>query len=142
MAERFLRSYGLGALLADVRFATNEARVEHVEALDEAIAEAIASRSLAENLDIIERNALTAVAVQTVADIERDPHWRARQLLVDVADGAGSVRMHAVVPRLLGTPGAIRSAGGGVGEHNHDVYVGELGLACEELTRLEAAGVI
>jgi crotonobetainyl-CoA:carnitine CoA-transferase CaiB-like acyl-CoA transferase len=142
MAERFLRSYGLDALLGDARFATNEARVQHVEALDRAIAEAIESRSLVENLDIIERNNLTAVAVQTVADIEREPHWRARRLLVDVPDGDGSVRMHAVVPRLLGTPGAIRSVGGTLGRHNHDIYVGELGLACEDLTRLEAAGVI
>ena len=142
MAERFLQAYGLGALLADPRFATNEARVEHAEALDAAVGEVIASRTLAENLDIIDRHALTAVAVQTVADIEQDPHWRARQLLVDVPDGADRVRMHAVVPRLLETPGAIRSAGGALGEHNHDVYVGDLGLACEDLSRLEAAGVI
>jgi len=142
MAERFLQSYGLGALLADARFASNEARVENAEALDEAVAGAIASRTLAENLDIINRHALTAVAVQTVADIEKDPHWRARQLLVDVPDNAGVVRMHNVVPRLLGTPGVIRSAGGAIGEHNHDVYIGELGLDCDEVKRLEAAGVI
>ena len=139
MAERFLHSYGLGALLADARFATNEARVENAEALDQAVAGAIASRTLAENLDIINRNALTAVAVQTVADIEQ---WQARELLVDVPDNAGVVRMHNVVPRMLGTPGAIRSAGGAIGEHNHDVYIGELGLDCDEVKRLEAAGVI
>ena len=142
MAERFLHGYGLGALLADARFATNQARVENAKALDEAIADAIASRTLAENLAIIERHALTAVAVQTVADIERDLHWRARQLLVDVSDRAGTVRMHNVVPRMLGTPGAIRSAGGALGEHNREVYIGELGLDCDEVARLEAAGVI
>jgi crotonobetainyl-CoA:carnitine CoA-transferase CaiB-like acyl-CoA transferase len=142
MAERFLHSYDLGALLTDARFATNQARVENAEALDHAIAAAIAGRTLAENLAIIERHALTAVAVQTVADIEKDPHWRARQLLVDVADEGGAVRMHNVVPRMLGTPGAIRSAGGALGEHNREVYVGELGLSCENVQRLQAAGVI
>ena len=142
MAERFLQSYGLGALLDDPRFATNQARVENAAALDEAVAGAIASRTLAENLAIIDRNALTAGAVQTVADIEKDPHWRARQLLVDVPDEGGTVRMHNVVPRMLGTPGAIRSAGGALGEHNREVYVGELGLYCEEVQRLQAAGVI
>ena len=142
MAERFLQSYGLGALLGDARFATNEARVANAEALDIAVAEAIASRTLAENLDIISRNALTAVAVQTVADIEHDPHWRARPLLVDVPDEGGAVRMHNVVPRMLGTPGVIRSAGGAIGEHNEDIYIGELGLDCDECKRLEAAGVI
>jgi len=142
MAERFLQSYGLGRLLEDQRFATNESRVKHAEALDAEIVNAIASRTLAENLEIIDTNALTAVAVQTVADIEADPHWRARQLLVNVQNGAGTVRMHNVVPRLEGTPGDIRWPGGALGQHNRDVYGSELGLGCEDLKRLEASGVI
>ena len=142
MAERFLQSYGLGALLDDPRFATNEDRVRNAEALDDAVAGAIASRTLAENLDVIERNELTAVAVQTIADIEQEPHWRARQLVVDTPSSDRSVRMHNVVPRMLGTPGEIRWAGGALGQHNRDVYRGELGIDCDEFTRLEAAGVI
>lgn len=142
MAERFLVSYGLGDLLAHERFATNEARVANGLELDAAIAAAIASRTLDENRDIINRNALTAVAVQTVADIERDPQWQSRQLLLDVPDGAGTVRMHGVVPRLSGTPGEIVWAGGALGEHNRDVYSGELGLQGDDIVALEAAGVI
>lgn len=142
MAERFLVSYGLGALLADERFATNEARVDNGLELDAAIAGAIASRTLDENREIINRNALTAHAVQTVADIERDPQWQLRELLLDVPNGSGTVRMHNVVPRLSATPGEITSAGGALGEHNHDVYAGELGLGRDDIVALEAAGVI
>ena len=142
MAERFLVSYGLGDLLADERFATNEARVDNGVELDEAIERALASRTLEENLEIINRNALTAVAVQTVADIERDPQWQSRQLLLDVPNGAGTVRMHNVVPRLSATPGEITWAGGALGENNSDVYGGELGLECDDIAALEAAGVI
>jgi len=142
MAERFLEAYGLGHLLDDPRFATNEARVQHAEALDQEIADAIASRTLQENLRIIHEHALTAVAVQTVADIERDPHWRARELLVDVPDGHGTIRMHTVVPRLSATPGEIAWSGGALGQHNHVVYETELGLGSEELARLFEAGVI
>jgi len=142
MAERFLVSYGLGDLLADERFATNEARVANGLELDAAIAGAIVSRTLDENLEIIRRNSLTAVAVQTVADIERDPQWQSRHLLLDVPDGAGKVRMHNVVPRLSVTPGEISWAGGALGEHNHDVYRDELGLAGDDIAALEAAGVI
>ena len=142
MAERFLVSYGLGDLLADERFATNQARVTNGLELDAAIASAIASRTLDENLEIINRDSLTAVAVQTVADIERDPQWRSRQLLLNVPQGAGTVRMHNVVPRLSATPGEITRAGGALGEHNRDVYGGELGLTGEDVARLEAAGII
>src|SRR5437773_4220408 len=59
MAERFLRSYSLGHLLDDPRFATNESRVQHADDLDEAISNAIASRTFAENVQIIDDNALT-----------------------------------------------------------------------------------
>src|SRR5438093_4818771 len=84
MAERFLRAYGRDQMLCDPKFATNEARVKHAAELDAAIASAIADRTLEENLAIIDATALTAVAVQTIADIERDPHWRERQLTIDV----------------------------------------------------------
>jgi crotonobetainyl-CoA:carnitine CoA-transferase CaiB-like acyl-CoA transferase len=141
MAERFLRSYGLDELLEDSRFATNEARVRHAMELDLAIADAIASRTLDENVAIIEANHLTAMPVQTVADIERDPHWQARDLTVSVPNGTGTVRMHNVFPRFSDTPGDIRWSGGELGQDNAAVF-GELGLKATDLDRLRAAGVI
>ena len=142
MAERFLRSYSLGHLLDDPRFATNEARVEHADELDAAISSAIAGRTLDENVKVIGDNALTAAAVQTVADIEADEHWRVRQLTINVPNGAAPVRMHNVVPRLSDTPGDIKWAGGAIGEHNVDVYRSELGLTGDEIRRLTDAGVL
>jgi crotonobetainyl-CoA:carnitine CoA-transferase CaiB-like acyl-CoA transferase len=141
MAERFLRAYDLGHLLDDPKFATNEARVTHGLELDDAVCAAIGSRTLAENLKIIECHHLTAGGVYTVADIEQDPHWRARQLTLDVPDGDGTVRMHNVVPRFSATPGEIRWAGGALGQDNATVYL-ELGVSGDEITRLAAAGVI
>lgn len=142
MAERFLRAYGLEAILADPRFATNEARVRHAQDLDRAVSAAVAARTLAENITIINTHKLTAVPVQTVADIERDPHWASRALLVDVPTPNGSVRMHTVVPRLSDTPGQVRWSGGQLGQHNTDVFGTELGLTDEEIARLTATGAI
>jgi crotonobetainyl-CoA:carnitine CoA-transferase CaiB-like acyl-CoA transferase len=142
MAERFLRSYALGHLLDDPRFATNEARVQHARDLDVVIGEAIATRTLAENVRIIAENQLTAAPVQTVADIESDPQWQSRHLTVTVPNGTTSVRMHNVVPRLSVTPGEIKWPGGSLGEHNADVYHAELGLSGDEIKRLTDAGVI
>jgi formyl-CoA transferase len=142
MAERFLQAYGLGHLLDDERFGTNEARVQHAGQLDDLVADAIAGRTLEENLRIIEAHALTAVAVQTVADIMRDPHWRARELLVDVPNGRHPIRMHNVVPRLSATPGEIRQAGGALGQDNDAVYHEELELSANELDNLRTGGII
>jgi crotonobetainyl-CoA:carnitine CoA-transferase CaiB-like acyl-CoA transferase len=141
MAERFLCAYGLETMLADPRFATNEARVIHAGELDAAIADAIGARTLEQNLAIIEQYKLTAGPVHTVADIERDPHWRARLLTVDVPDHGESVRMHNVVPRLSATPGEIQWTGGALGQDNQTVY-GELGISCDEQKQLMSTGVI
>lgn len=143
MAERVLKACGLEHLLADEKFATNAARVRHAAELDEAIGAAIAGRTLVENMALIDEHRITAVPVQTVADIERDPHWRARQLLVDVDAGDHPpVRMHAPTPRLSGTPASIRWPGGELGEHNTEIYRNELGCSEAELAALAADGVI
>ena len=141
MAERLLRSYGLEGLMEDPRFATNAARVEHSRELDAEVAAAIGAQTLADNMAIIEANQLTAVPVQTVAEIEADPHWQARGLTVDVPNGTTTVRMHNVVPRLSETPGEVRWPGGDIGQDNHAVF-GALGLSCDEQQRLRALGVI
>jgi crotonobetainyl-CoA:carnitine CoA-transferase CaiB-like acyl-CoA transferase len=142
MAENFLRSYGLGDLLEDERFATNEARVRHAAVLDEAIGAAIGKRTLAENLEIINQNKLTAMHVQTIADIERDPHWQARQLTLDVHDKNGTVRMHNVFPRLSDTPGEIRWPGGDFGADTDKFFARQFGLSAEEIQALREKGVI
>jgi crotonobetainyl-CoA:carnitine CoA-transferase CaiB-like acyl-CoA transferase len=128
-------------MLADPRFATNEGRVVHALELDAAICQAIGARTLAENVQIIEQHQLTACPVQTVADAEQDPHWRARQLTVDVGDNGLRVRMHNIVPRLSATPGRVQWAGGALGQDNQRVYHG-LGVSCDELQQLSADGVI
>jgi crotonobetainyl-CoA:carnitine CoA-transferase CaiB-like acyl-CoA transferase len=141
MAERFFTSYGLDHLLHDPRFATNAARVDNTLELDEEVARAVAARTLAENVAIIEANHLTAIPVQNIADIEAHPHWKARGLTLDVPNGAAGVRMHNVVPRFSDTPGEIRWAGGELGQDNEALY-GALGVSCEEQRRLRASGVI
>jgi crotonobetainyl-CoA:carnitine CoA-transferase CaiB-like acyl-CoA transferase len=141
MAERFLRSYGLAHLLDDPRFARNEARVAHAAELDDEIARAIGSRTVAENVAIIDANHLTCIPVQTVGAIDRHPHWQSRQLMVDVPDGSSTVRMHNVVPRLSETPGQIRWAGGELGRDNAAVFQ-EVGVRAADLEELRSAGVI
>ena len=142
MAEKFLVSFSIGDLLEEPRFATNEARVRHATELDEAISNAIRARTLEENMQIIRRNGLTAQPVQSIPDIENDPHWQALNLIVDVADGDESVRMQNVMPKLSETPGEIRWPGAALGEHNEAIYCGELGLSTKQLAELRDAGAI
>jgi crotonobetainyl-CoA:carnitine CoA-transferase CaiB-like acyl-CoA transferase len=146
MAARFMAAYGLAHLLDDERFATNEARRIHAAELNAAIGEQVGARTLAENVQLIEQHNLTAVAVQTIADIERDAHWQARKFLFDFGDAQGSetnsVRMHAPLPRLSETPGQVSWAGRAMGADNAAIYSDELGRSADALAKLSDAGVI
>ncbi|HEX7063197.1 MAG TPA: CoA transferase [Woeseiaceae bacterium] len=142
MAEKFLVGYSLGHLLDDARFATNEARVRHAAELDGAISRAIGERTLNENLEIILQNGLTAHPVQTIREIDSNPHWQELGLTVDVPDGEVNVRMHNVIPKFSGTPGDIRRPGAALGADNEAFYCDELGLTRDELADLREAGVI
>jgi len=79
--------------------------------------------------------------VQTIADIERDPHWVSRELTKDVIDGERTVRMHDAVPHFSETPAEVRWAGGDLGQDNDRVF-DELGVSSDERRQLRDDGVI
>ncbi len=142
-AEALFKALGLGDLLADPRFATNDARIANGEAVDAALTDAIGKRSREDIMRLFETVGLTAAPVYDIADILDDPHFKARGTFVEVPDpDLGVVTMSAPTPRLTGTPGAIRWAGPALGAHNREVYAGELGLSETDLERLKSDGVI
>jgi crotonobetainyl-CoA:carnitine CoA-transferase CaiB-like acyl-CoA transferase len=56
-----------------------------------------------------------------------DHHVKGRDVLVEMEDDEmGAVPMHNVVPRLSGTPGAIRRPAPKLGEHEAEI-LGRLG---------------
>jgi crotonobetainyl-CoA:carnitine CoA-transferase CaiB-like acyl-CoA transferase len=141
-AAALFGSLGLAHLLADPRFATNDARVRHNDLVDAALAGAIAERTLDEMRGLFESSDLTACAVYDIADITKDPHVIARGILVDIPDPElGAVRMTAPTPRLAATPAVVRWTGPPLGAHNAEVY-GALGISGAELELLERDGIV
>lgn len=85
---------------------------------------------------------MTAGPVYNIAQLVEDPHVQARQILVEVPDAEmGTVPMHNVVPRLLGTPGAIRRPAPALGEHTAEVLT-TIGVQASELESLVREGVV
>jgi crotonobetainyl-CoA:carnitine CoA-transferase CaiB-like acyl-CoA transferase len=141
-ARALFTGLGLGHLLDDPRFATNDTRVRHNALVDAALAGAIGARTLDEMRGLFESSDLTACPVYDIADITKDPHVIARGILVDVPDPAlGAVRMTAPTPRLAATPAAVRWVGPPLGAHNAEVY-GALGIPAPELEDLAREGVV
>ncbi|MGH3320842.1 MAG: CoA transferase, partial [Streptosporangiaceae bacterium] len=70
------------------------------------------------------------------------PQYAARDMIVEVDHPKlGSVRLPGVVPKFSETPGSVRAAGPGLGEHNREVYA-SLGLSDTDIERLAEEGVI
>jgi crotonobetainyl-CoA:carnitine CoA-transferase CaiB-like acyl-CoA transferase len=142
MTERVLRAVGRPELVDDPRFRTNADRLRHPDELDAVIAQFIAARTLAENLEYFDRAEVTVGPIYDIAQIMQDRYVIEREVLADYPDAdMGQVPMHCVVPRLSATPGAIRLPAPALGEHNDEV----LALAgCDEAMRaqLRADGVV
>jgi formyl-CoA transferase len=140
MAERVFRSIGRPDLVDDPRYRTNAERVKHAEELDAIIGGFVAARTQAENVAFFEQAEVTIGPIYDISQIVDDPHVLERELIADYPDpDMGAFPMHHVVPRLLGTPGAIRTPAPRLGEHNRQLLA-EIGVDDTAYAQLLAAG--
>lgn len=142
MAERLFKTIGMPELIDDPKYKTNTDRVANNDELDPIVGDFMASRTQAELLDLFEK---ADVTVGPVADIEQlmdHPYINDRAIIVDVPDAdMGRVPMHNVIPRMSGTPAALRSSAPELGQHNQEIYA-ELGLGQDDLDRLGGKGIV
>jgi crotonobetainyl-CoA:carnitine CoA-transferase CaiB-like acyl-CoA transferase len=142
MAERLFRAIGRADMIDDPRFRTNSDRVKNIDECDRPVAEFIKARTLAEGLAIFEGAEVTAAPVYDIDQFIADPHVRAREIVTELPDAEmGSVPMHAIVPRLSGTPGDIRTPAPALGEHNNEI-LSDLGLSGAAIDDLRSRKVI
>ncbi len=142
MAERLFRSIGRPDLIDNPRYKINAERVKHAAELDAIIGAFVAQRTQAENVAFFEKAEVTIGPIYDIAQIVEDPHVIERELVADYPDpDMGEFPMHHVVPRLSGTPGAIRSPAPQLGEHNR-ALLAELGIDDAAYAQMLAAGII
>lgn len=95
--------------LRDPRFATHEARLKHIDALDDLIQGHITKLTLAQALDFFAQRDITAGAVCDIADLMSHPYVLERELLVEqTAPDGRKVLVHAAPYRLNGVRPPIR----------------------------------
>jgi formyl-CoA transferase len=142
MAERVFRAVGRPDLVDNPRYRTNADRVKHAEELDAIIGAFVAERTQAENVAYFEQAEVTIGPIYDISQIVEDPHVIAREILADYPDAdMGAFPMHHVVPRLLATPGSLRTPAPRLGEHNRELLAG-IGVDEAAYSRLAAAGAI
>jgi crotonobetainyl-CoA:carnitine CoA-transferase CaiB-like acyl-CoA transferase len=120
--ERLASAIGRPELTSDIRFADNQARVRHIEALDAIIGGWMLARPRAEVLDAMERAEVAVGPIHDIPAVFADPQFQARGSFVTVEDPVlGPMRLVNVAPRLSATPGRIRHTGPALGQHDAEV---------------------
>jgi formyl-CoA transferase/succinyl-CoA--D-citramalate CoA-transferase len=92
---------------------------------------------------VLDDAGVPAGKIYTAAEIVNDPHYAARNMIIDVPEpglGCETVPMPGVVPKLSATPGSVRTGAPLLGEANDEVW-GEL-LGCGRYEALQTLGVV
>lgn len=139
---RLMQAIGRPDLAERPDLAQNDGRARHCELIDEAIAAWTGSRGIDEVLEILEGAEVPAGRIYSAADIVADPHYQAREMLLDTTlpDGA-TLKMPGIVPKLSATPGQVNWQGPTLGQHT-DGLLTELGLSEADIQRLRQGGVV
>ncbi len=141
--QRLVEAMDMPELAEDPRYARAKDRITRPDELEKLLADWIAARDFHDIEERLVGNNVPFGGIYTAGDIAEDPHYAARENIVDIPDAdEGSVRMSAPVPKLKRTPGRIAHAGPPLGQHNAEIYGGLLGLSEAELEALAADGVI
>ncbi len=106
VARRVMVLLGLGD---DPRFATGAGRMEHRDEIEASMRAWCAARTRDEVIGIFTAAEAAAGPVMDMADIAADPHYAARQAIVEL-DGTP---MQGLIARLSATPGELRWSGRG-----------------------------
>ena len=141
--EDLSRAIGREDLITDPRFADNPTRVLHREEINGIIADWIAERTRDEVAEVLDARGLPYSLVFDMEDVFANEQYLAREMLVRVLDKQlGDAVVQNAVPKFSRTPGAVRHLGPELGEHNDEIYAGELGYSAERLQALRDAGII
>jgi formyl-CoA transferase len=140
--KRLMAVIGRDDLGADPALADNAGRVARVTEIDAAIGAWTAKHTINEVLAALDKAAVPAGRIYTVADIAADPHYVARGMLQDLQMEDGSrLAVPGVVPKLSETPGEHRRNAPRLGQDTDDV-LRELGISPAQVSELKRRGII
>lgn len=142
--RRLADAIGRRELIDDERFHTPTLRGQNSEALDAIISAWTESRTIEEiEKVLVDMAEVPAARVYTVADIFRDAHFKARDMIKEIAEpDIGNVKLVNVVPKLSGSPGAIRWSGRRLGQDTRDVLKVLAGYSDDAINALAESGAI
>lgn len=140
--RRLMHAIGQPGMAEDAELQNNTGRVANVEAIDRTISQWTSQRDLSEVMEVMNANDIPAGRVYDIEDIVRDPHYQAREMILQskLPDGT-PVSVPGIVPKLSETPGRIRHDAPALGEHT-DAVLESIGIDAGRRAALRDKGII
>ena len=128
--------------VADERFATNAQRVRHIGELSEMLRDLFAEWERERLIEALDAVGVPCGAINSVADVFKDPQVKAREMLRYVPHPSGvDVPQVGSPMRFADAPLRVQDAPPLLGQHS-DAILEELGYPREKIERLREAGAI
>lgn len=120
--KRLMRVIGRPDMADDPALADNVGRVAQVARIDEAIARWTSAHALEDVLAALHQADVPVGRIYDVADIAADPHYQARDMILDdtLPDGT-PCKVPGIVPKLSETPGGIDRPAPALGQQTDEV---------------------
>lgn len=140
--KRLMATMGRNDLGQDPDLAHNAGRVQRVEEIDAAIGQWTKDQTVEQVLAQLSEAKVPAGRVYTAKDIVNDPHFRARDMILRQTTRDGhEMDVPGIVPKLMGTPGRVRSSAPNLGDDT-DAVLAELGLSPDHIQALRRQQVV
>ena len=127
-------------LLDDTRLSDDQARYEHRDLVNDAIAAWISQHTVAEVSQVLAEAGIPVGPVESVDRVASHPQAQAQQMVHTVKQpGLGDVPVSGTAMKFSESPGSINLPSPAVGEHNQEVYDRLLGAGASQRLAQEGA---
>jgi formyl-CoA transferase len=140
--QRLMKAIGRDDLGQDPALAHNPGRVAQIARIDAAIGQWAAEHTQDQALEVLNGARIPAGRIYDIADIAADPHYQAREMILEdtLPDGT-PCQVPGIVPKLSATPGGIQSVAPALGAHTEQL-LDHLGVSPETRARWREQGYI
>ncbi len=140
--KRLMSLIGRDDIGNDPAFQYNDGRSKQAEYIDSVIGQWTAQHTLEQVLEQLHAHRIPGGRVYDAADIAQDPHYRARDMLIEgeLEDGT-PVTLPGIVPKLSETPGGVHRRAPTLGQDTQEI-LDRLGVDAATREDWKARGII
>jgi formyl-CoA transferase len=140
--KRLMSLIGRDDIGEDPAFQYNDGRSKQADYIDGVIGQWTAQHTLEQVLEQLHAHRIPGGRIYDAADIAKDPHYHARQMLIEgeLEDGT-PVTLPGILPKLSETPGDVRRRAPVLGQDTEQI-LDQLGIGAATRDDWKARGII